>query len=201
MEGFNSPPSYWTLISGTSPTTLLNYNSIPMARRTRSRKNNPVAKHAVHPIEAEIAQVKDDLQAQLAIATPLPEVEAVKKIVEPVKIQAPKVSKAKEVSVEPIQEITEKSLKADIIDEACVIQAEDAKTIDDLRIVGNEKLALEISSSNLFDYPSIVVGICSILAIVFMVEQKSASANVVSPDPSGVIKCAKVFKKVTPSSD
>ena len=48
-------------------------------------------------------------------------------------IQAPKVSKAKEVSVEPIQEITEKSLKADIIDEACVLQAEDAKTIDDIK--------------------------------------------------------------------
>jgi len=137
LEGFNSPPSYWTLNSGTSPTTLLNYNSIPMARRTRSRKNNPAAKHAVRPIEAEIAQAKEDLQAQLAIATPpeqqLKELEAVMKIVEPVVIQAPKVSKAKEVSVEPIQEITEKSLKADIIDEACVLQAEDAKTIDDIK--------------------------------------------------------------------
>ena len=133
MEGFNSPPSYWTLNSGTSPTTLLNYNSIPMARRTRSRKHNPAAKHAVRPIEAEIAQAKEDLQAHLAIATPLSELEAIKKIVEPVVIQASKVSKAKEVSVEPIQEITEKSLKADIIDEACVLQAEDAKTIDDIK--------------------------------------------------------------------
>ena len=108
-----------------------------MARRTRSRKNNPVAKHAVHPIEAEIAQVKDDLQAQLAIATPLSEVEAVKKIVEPVVVKLPEgtnLTKApKKVSVEPIQEITEKSLKADIIDEACVLQAEDAKTIDDIK--------------------------------------------------------------------
>ena len=133
MEGFNSPPSYWTLNSGTSPTTLLNYNSIPMARRTRSRKNNAAAKHAVHPLEAEVIQAKEQLQAQLAIATPLPEVEAVKKIVEPVTIQAPKLSKSKEASVEPIQEITEKSLKADIIDEACVLQAEDAKTIDDIK--------------------------------------------------------------------
>ena len=141
MEGFNSPPSYWTLNSGTSPTTLLNYNSIPMARRTRSRKNNPVAKHAVRPIEAEIAQAKEDLQAQLAIATPpeqqLKELEAVMKIVEPVVVKLPEgtnLTKApKKVSVEPIQEITEKSLKADIIDEACVIQAEDAKTIDDIK--------------------------------------------------------------------
>ena len=72
-----------------------------MARRTRSRKNNPAAKHAVRPIEAEIAQAKEDLQAHLAIATPpeqqLKELEAVMKIVEPVTIQAPKVSKAKEV--------------------------------------------------------------------------------------------------------
>ena len=112
-----------------------------MARRTRSRKNNPVAKHAVQPIEAEIAQAKVDLQAQLAIATPpeqqLKELEAVKKIVEPVVIKLPEGTNLtkvpKKVSVEPIQEITEKSLKADIIDEACVLQAEDAKTIDDIK--------------------------------------------------------------------